>query len=98
MTVSDRTRVPRRLSRKAAASEAANRTLALYGEPLSDVRMPLADFSNSLLGSLKRHGWLKASAVRGRMRRHRRRISIQQYPLVRLCQDLLNQPSVEGVA
>jgi hypothetical protein len=34
---------------KAAASEEANRTLGLYGEPLSEARTPLADCFNTLL-------------------------------------------------
>jgi hypothetical protein len=38
----------KRLSGKAAASEAARRTLR-YVEPLSDARTPLADFFSSLL-------------------------------------------------
>ncbi len=40
-----------RLFRKAAASEETRRTLR-YVEPLSDARTPLADFINSLLGSV----------------------------------------------
>jgi hypothetical protein len=38
----------KRLSSKAAASEAARRTLR-YVEPLSDARTPLADFFSNLL-------------------------------------------------